>query len=156
MNAMKPEADHAQSTSDTRRFVVKYPIRFAHCDPAGIIFFPQYLVLFNALVEDWFNQGLQHSYADMLAKDFTGLPIVHLETDVRAITRMGETVEFGLRVAKLGTRSLTLDVDCTAPDGQLRVSARKVLVFTDLRSHQAIAVPAAIRHAMEQWMSSES
>ena len=153
---MKPEADPALSTCDTRRFAVKYPIRFAHCDPAGIIFFPQYLVLFNALVEDWFNQALHHSYADMLAKEYTGLPIVHLETDFRAITRMGETPEFGLRIAKLGTRSLTLDLDCTAADGQLRVSARKVLVFTDLRTHQAIAVPAAIRKAMEQWMSSKS
>ncbi|MDF6762844.1 acyl-CoA thioesterase, partial [Escherichia coli] len=30
-------------------------IRFAHCDPAGIVYFPQYLVLFNVLVEDWFT-----------------------------------------------------------------------------------------------------
>ena len=85
-------------------FTTQKRVRFHHCDPAGIIFFPQYLVLFNALVEDWFNQGLQHSYADMLAKDFTGLPIVHLETDFRAITCMGETVEFGLRVPSLATR----------------------------------------------------
>ena len=25
-------------------------IRFAHCDPAGIVFFPQYLVMLNNLV----------------------------------------------------------------------------------------------------------
>jgi len=34
-------------------------IRFAHCDPAGIVFFPQYLVLTNALVEDWFTERLK-------------------------------------------------------------------------------------------------
>ena len=27
-------------------------IRFHHCDPAGIIFYPQYFILFNELVED--------------------------------------------------------------------------------------------------------
>ena len=27
-------------------------IRFHHCDPAGIVFYPQYFVLFNELVED--------------------------------------------------------------------------------------------------------
>ena len=38
-------------------------IRFSHCDPAGIVFFPQYLVMSNALVEDWFNEALDIDYA---------------------------------------------------------------------------------------------
>lgn len=137
----------------SRRFVVQVPIRFAHCDPAGIIFFPQYLVLFNGLVEDWFNQALGLSYADMLQIDKVGLPIVHLECDFRAITRMGEQVNLGLSVTKLGNRSLTLAVDCTGPDGQLRVAAQKVLVFTSLQTHQAISAPASIRSAMERWLN---
>ena len=33
-------------------------IRFSHCDPAGIVFFPQYLVMFNNHVEDWVTDGL--------------------------------------------------------------------------------------------------
>ena len=32
-------------------------IRFQHCDPAGIVFYPQYFVLFHELIEDWFNDG---------------------------------------------------------------------------------------------------
>lgn len=137
----------------SRRFVLQVPIRFAHCDPAGIIFFPQYLVLFNGLVEDWFNQALGLSYADMLQVDKVGLPIVHLECDFRAITRMGEQVNLGLSVTQLGNRSLTLAVDCTGPDGQLRVAAQKVLVFTSLQTHQAISAPASIRSAMERWLN---
>lgn len=137
----------------SRRFVVQVPIRFAHCDPAGIIFFPQYLVLFNGLVEDWFNQALDLSYADMLQVYKVGLPIVHLECDFRAITRMGEQVNLGLSVTQLGNRSLTLAVDCTGPDGQLRVAAQKVLVFTSLQTHQAISAPASIRSAMERWLN---
>ena len=140
----------------SKRFVTQAPIRFAHCDPAGIIFFPQYLVLFNGLVEDWFNQALGLSYADMLHRDKVGLPIVHLECDFRAITRMGETVSLGLSTIKLGNRSLTLDVDCTGPDGQLRVTAHKVLVFTSLQTHQAITAPQAIRRAIERWLSSSN
>ena len=135
-----------------RRFVRPVPIRFAHCDPAGIIFFPQYLVLFNGLVEDWFNEGLGVSYAAMLAEQRTGLPIVHLECDFRAITRMGETVDMGLSVSQFGSRSITLEMDCTGVDGDLRVSARKVLVFTSLDTHEAIAAPAHIRAATERWM----
>ena len=140
----------------SKRFVTQVPIRFAHCDPAGIIFFPQYLVLFNGLVEDWFDQALGVSYAHMLQTDKVGLPIAHLECDFRAITRMGETVELGLSLAKQGNRSLTLNVDCTGPDGQLRVTAQKVLVFTSLDTHQAITAPQHIRHAIERWQGSSN
>ncbi len=45
-------------------------IRFSHCDPAGIVFFPQYLVMTNALVEDWFNEGT----ADRLRADDRATP----------------------------------------------------------------------------------
>ena len=141
---------------NSKRFAVQVPIRFAHCDPAGIIFFPQYLVLFNGLVEDWFDQALGVSYAHMLQTDKVGLPIVHLECDFRAVTRMGERVNMGLSISKLGNRSLTLALDCTGPDGQLRVAAQKVLVFTSLQTHQAITVPSHIRQAMEHWLSSSN
>lgn len=33
-------------------------IRFAHCDPAGIVFFPRYLEMFNNLIEDWCRDEL--------------------------------------------------------------------------------------------------
>ena len=146
----------SESVAALPRFVTQVPIRFAHCDPAGIIFCPPYLVLVTGLVEDWFNQALQVPYAQMLTIGKIGLPIVHLECDFRAITRMGEVVSLGLSIAKLGNRSLTLAVDCVGADGQLRVSAQKVLVFTDLQTHQAISVPSHIRTAMAQWMHSSS
>ncbi|HEY1393321.1 MAG TPA: acyl-CoA thioesterase, partial [Methylibium sp.] len=31
-------------------------IRFSDCDPAGIVFYPQYFVMFNGLVEDWVGE----------------------------------------------------------------------------------------------------
>ncbi len=138
---------------NSKRFAVQVPIRFARFDPVGIMFFPQYLVLFNGLVEDWFDQALGVSYAHMLQVDRVVLPIVHLECDFRAVTRMGERVNMGLSIRKLGNRSLTLALDCTGPDGQLRVAAQKVLVFTSLQTHQAISVPSHIRQAMERWLS---
>ena len=36
-------------------------VRFADCDPAGIVFYPRYMEMFNALVEDWFREGLKLS-----------------------------------------------------------------------------------------------
>ena len=92
----------------------------------------------------------------MVAQHRTGLPIVHLECDFRAITRMGEIVEMGLSVQKLGGRSLALAMDCHGADGTLRVSAVKVLVFTHLDTHTAITVPPQIRTAIEHWMGADT
>lgn len=142
----------AAESASRATFAVPVPIRFAHCDAAGIIFFPQYLVLFNGLVEDWFNQALHVPYAHMIGTDRIGLPIVRLESDFRAITRMGEVVQMQLQVEKLGSKSLTLALSCIGPQGDVRVNARKVLVFTSLDTHHATPVPAHIRRAIAQWM----
>ena len=37
-------------------FEVPVLIRFAHCDPAGIVFHPQYFTIFNGVVEDFFRE----------------------------------------------------------------------------------------------------
>ena len=143
MHTVMQHADPAPAA----RFERVYPIRFSHCDPAGIVFFPQYLVLFNHLVEDWFTEGLGVDYAQMLGARRIGLPIVRLECDFRAISRMGDAVTFGLVTERVGGRSLTLALTARVAD-ELRVTARQVLVFTDLDTHRAIDLPADVRAAL--------
>lgn len=136
------------SVQSAGRFERLWRIRFGHCDPAGIVFYPQYLVLFNALVEDWVDVGLGVPYAPLVAERRIGLPTVRLECDFRAVSRMGEDVCFALEVERLGTRSITLAIEARHGDQQ-RVAARVVLVTTDLTSHRAIALPADLRTAIE-------
>ena len=39
-------------------------VEWGDCDPAGIVFYPRYLEMFNNLVEDWFCDGLKLSFAE--------------------------------------------------------------------------------------------
>jgi len=124
-------------------------IRFSDCDPAGIVFYPQYFVMFNGLVEDWFNEGLEIGYHKVVIERRIGLPTVHLEADFRAVSAMGDQVVLSLGVERLGGRSLTLQVKATGrDDGVLRMQAQIVLVTTSLVSHDAIDIPADIRSAI--------
>lgn len=125
-------------------------IRFSHCDPAGIVFFPQYLVMFNGLVEDWFDQSLGLGYAHVVRDLGTGLPTVALQCEFTAPSRMGEHVVLGLAVQRLGTKSVTLDLSCRCGD-ELRVKATQVLVTTNLATHRSIAVPGVVRRAIERF-----
>ncbi|GAB4038123.1 MAG: acyl-CoA thioesterase [Rubrivivax sp.] len=122
-------------------------IRFSHCDPAGIVFFPQYLVMLGDHVEDWVSEGLGIPYATLIGARRTGLPTVRLECDFRAISRLGEDVTYSLRVTRLGTRSLTLATEVLGPARDLRAAFVQVLVSTDLDTHRAVELPPDLRAA---------
>lgn len=64
-------------------------IRFHHCDPAGIVFYPQYLVLCHEFIEDWFNEGLGIPYPDLISLQRLGVPTVRLQCNFRAPSRAG-------------------------------------------------------------------
>lgn len=125
-------------------------VRFSHCDPAGIVFFPQYLVMLNNLVEDWFTEGLGISYAHLLGPRRIGLPTVSLSCDFTAPSRMGETVALGLAIERIGGASITLQLGCRLGD-QARMSARQVLVATSLETHRAMPLPDDVRAALEHF-----
>ena len=124
-------------------------MRFSDCDAAGIVFYPQYFVMFNGLVEDWVSEGLGIGFRHLVIEPQVGLPTVRLEADFRAISRMGDRVELALRVERLGSRSITLDSRCNSLDGgELRMQMRQGLGCTSLATHQTIEVPADMREAI--------
>ena len=124
-------------------------IRFSDCDPAGIVFYPQYFIMLNGLVEDWVSEGLGIGYHALIAERRIGLPTVRLEADFRAVSRMGDQVMLGLAVERLGSRSMTLVLRCFDPaSGELRMQVRQVLVTTSLESHRAVEIPQDLRTAI--------
>ena len=130
-------------------------IRFSDCDPAGIVFYPQYFVMFNGLVEDWVD-AMGIGYRRLIAEQRIGLPTVRIEADFRAVSRFGDKVSLVLAVERLGARSLTLALRCVDAEGEIRMQMRQVLVTTSLETHRAIDVPEALRAAILQGMPSEA
>jgi 4-hydroxybenzoyl-CoA thioesterase len=132
-------------------FEVEDTIRFAQCDPAGIVFFPQYLVLLNTLHERWFGEALDVPYEHYIGVRRLGLPTVRLECDFTAVSKHGDTVRQRLAVAKLGRTSLELAVefDCA---GELRARFRQVLVCTSLATHKSHPLPDDLRSGMQRYL----
>jgi acyl-CoA thioesterase FadM len=89
-------------------FRVSKLIRFQHCDPAGIVFYPQYFVLFHEVMEDWFYSGLELKFADLIVGKRLGAPTVDIRGQFFAPSRLGETLEFSLLVRKIGASSIGL------------------------------------------------
>jgi 4-hydroxybenzoyl-CoA thioesterase len=132
-------------------FEVEQTVRFAHCDPAGIVFFPQYLVMLNTLHERWFGEALGIAYQDYIGSRRLGLPTVRLECDFTAISCHGDRLRQRLAVAKLGRTSLeaAVEFDCA---GELRARFRQVLVCTSLATHKSNPLPADLRAGMQRFL----
>ncbi len=127
-------------------------IRFHHCDPAGIVFYPQYFVLFNELVEDWFDQGLGVDFARLHGELKRGVPVRRLECDFLSPSRIGERLTFTLAVSKLGTTSLVAEVEAGA-GGVARVRATLVLVYLSLETHRPVPFPEELRMKLARFMA---
>lgn len=132
-------------------FIKPYIIRLSHCDPTGYVFYPHYFHIFNALVEDWFYEGLEIAFDKLLMERHLALPSVKLETTFLKPTRMGETVDFWLTVTHLGRSSIrfTMGVD---KDGDSRVRMHRVVVCVDQRSGKAVPVPNDLREKIQAFM----
>lgn len=131
-----------------RRFARPRRIRFADCDPAGIVFFPHYLTMFVSLLEDFVAEELGISYAELIGVRRIGLPTVGLACEFTHPSRMGDEVTLGLSLLRLGRTSITLALDCSDAS-RMRVAIRQTVVTTSLETHRPIPVPADLRAALE-------
>ena len=130
-------------------FTAERRIRFSDCDPAGIVFYPQYFVLFNGALEDWVD-SLGVGFSDLVTRRRIGLPSVRIEADFLAVSRFGDAVLLQMKVDRIGDKSLGLNWRCVAADqGEVRMKMFQVLVTTSLESHQAISIPPDLRAAIE-------
>ena len=125
-------------------------IHFSDCDPAGIVFYPQYFVMLNAHIEDWITDGLGVDYYELVAGRRIGLPTVRLEVDFVAVSRMGDRVALDLEVERIGGASLTLRRTISGIGGDRRMTMRQVLVTTSLETHRAIELPDDLRAALQR------
>jgi 4-hydroxybenzoyl-CoA thioesterase len=138
--------------SPSAPFVSVKPIRFHHCDPAGIVFYPQYFVLFNELVEDWFNEGLGIDFARYHTEERHGIPMAHIECDFLEPSKVGELLQFCLWVKKIGGSSLTLAVEAKA-GAEVRVRATLIVVQASLETRRAVPFSPELRAKLARFQA---
>ena len=119
------------------------------------MFYPQYFVLMNELVEDWFNHGLGVDFARFHTEGRHGIPMAHLECDFLAPSTVGDTLTFRLSVEKIGDSSLRLAVEAVAGD-EPRVRATLVVVHASLDTRRAVPFSPEFREKLARFVRLES
>lgn len=125
-------------------FVSHQRVRFAHCDPAGIAYFPRLLELVDAAIEDWTEPGTGISRRAMHEDHELALPTAKLETEFLRPVRLADELALSVSVASVGVTSVNLVVAAQC-GGELRFTARLVQVLIARDSGKPTAWPDAWR-----------
>ena len=130
-------------------FEIKQKVGFQHCDPAGIVFYPRYFEMFNATVEQWFEERVGFSFYEIHMRRAEVVPTVHAEVDFKAPSRLGEELTLTLSLLKVGNSSIELAVDVSC-ECRSRVSAKLVLVYAKNALKKSDGWPDDLRAALNK------
>lgn len=107
-------------------FTTTAPVRFAHVDAAGIVFYPRYFEMLNAAVEDWFAH-LGCDFKTLHLDRRLGVPTVDLRCTFMAPSQLGDELRITIVPREPGRSSCGYDFVMSA-DGRDRAKRSAVLV----------------------------
>ncbi len=134
-------------------FISQVEVRFRHCDPAGIVFYPRYFEMINDFVEEWFDKGMGLPFHALHVDRHIGTPMASVTCDFSAPSRWHERLRQTLEVQRIGGASFKALVRFEGADGQLRLSATLTIVTVDLRTMKSMPLPADLRERMQDYLA---
>lgn len=111
-------------------FSTKIKIRFNHCDPAGIVFYPRYCEMLNQVVEEWFENHIGFDFKTLTKEQRAGVPVVSLNVDFLDVSYLGEILTFELSVEEVGISSIRLLVMARG-EKSVKLKANMVLAYIE-------------------------
>lgn len=136
----------------SQTFSTERPIRFSHCDPAGIIYFVNVFDMVSATVEDWFGGPVGLDFNEMHLRRRWGFPIVNTQCEFVKPCRLGERLTIELAIAKLGRSSIEFALRGHV-GGEERFRARHKIAMISLEDYRAREIPQEFRARMEPFVA---
>ncbi len=130
-------------------FTASRPIRFGHCDPAGIAYYPRLFELADTVIEDWTAEVIGVPRRAMHLELGLGLPTVTIEARFSSPARLGDELVFTLEVERVGGSSVDLALEARRGD-ELLFSIRYRQVLFTMETHSARAWPSDWRERLER------
>jgi 4-hydroxybenzoyl-CoA thioesterase len=141
------------------KFETQKQIRFHHCDPAGIVFYPQYFYLLHEAQED-FLAHIGHPEHELIASGI-GVPIVDLKTEFLGMCRYGDEITIRLSLSRIGNASIGMRYEIysysrTPDKGQsLKLLAKTVVVCSEVPHGKVLPIPDGLRQALLPYLETE-
>jgi acyl-CoA thioester hydrolase len=126
-------------------FVHRLRVRYGECDPQQIVYNANYLLYFDVAFTELWREALG-PWTEMVER---GVDAVVAETGIRFIApaRFDDELELPCRVVKLGTTSITTEIDVVR-GGETLVEGWLRHVVVDATTWEKTEVPAWIREGL--------
>jgi len=135
-------------------FRSRYLVRFAHCDPAGIVFFPRFFDLFSSALEDWFQTGIECPFGgELMVERNLRVPGLSITAEFLHPCRMGEFLDIDLWVTRLGRSSFELAL-AGSVSGKPRLRAAWTMCVIDFATFKSTPIPEDLRKRMQAYLQS--
>jgi 4-hydroxybenzoyl-CoA thioesterase len=122
----------------------RQPIRYSHCDPGGIVYFPHYFEMVYEGIEAWFDAVVEPNLEARLRQDGLALPTVNTQCDFYKPSRVGDVLALGIEVTRLGTSTLEFAVSGRV-EGEERLRVRHRLALVAREPLRAVPIPESMR-----------
>ena len=129
-------------------------VRFGECDPAGVVYYPVFFHWFHELMEEWFERGLDSSYAKCIQEQ--GFPAKETKAEFFRPCAVGEKVELRMSLAHLSARSFRMDIEVWGQEKKKAIGHVVCVcigVSKDGFRFSPKEIPPALREKMEKFVS---
>ncbi len=128
-------------------------VRYRDLDPQGHVNNSVYLTYLETARIGYYQQvGIYHPGHRIL----TGMVVVRNEIDYLAPIQLGEAVQVGLRVERLGTKSITFTFQMDSlPGGKALARGRSMMVAYDNETELGIPIPPVWREKIIHYEESK-
>ena len=134
-----------------KEFKYQRKVTFGQTDPAGIVFYPRYFEMINETIEEWFSE-MGEPFRKLHMQDRKGVPMVHIEADFSKAGRLGDLLEFSLKLVKVGRSSFELDITAST-DQEPRFTTKCILAYIDQDKGKAVSIPDSLRAKFQEWLN---
>jgi 4-hydroxybenzoyl-CoA thioesterase len=129
-------------------FVLEHAVRFSHCDPGGIVYFPHYFEMIYVTLEDWLDHAVEPDFESRLRQEGNGFPTVNTECDFLRPCRVGDRVAMSVSIARVGRSSVEFLI-AGRVGGEERLRARHLMALVSLDTLRAIPIAPALRARLD-------
>jgi acyl-CoA thioester hydrolase len=124
-------------------------VRFAECDPQGVVFNGHYLFYFDIAVTEIWREAIG-SYTQSVAEHGVDVVVGEARLRYRTPLRFDDEFDLVVTIPHLGTTSMTTAI-AVERDGDLCAEGELRQVFIDAETAEKTPIPDAIRAALQPY-----
>ena len=133
-------------------FVHRRSIRFSHCDPGGIVYFPHYFEMVYEAVEDWFDTVIEPNLETRLREQGSGFPTINTKCDFFRPSRVGDVMAFD---SKGGTKVTSSGMPMGSAAGSTGASTRLVIIRGPSSSSTTAITKGGSKPGVGWWLTTK-